>query len=66
MSKTTMPLPEGPFTVTVDGKVERRVHRWEEMQALVNHLRRQHPGSPDRVQAFDRWEQRVDGRPLGD
>jgi hypothetical protein len=56
---------EPPFTVKLDGKVvqEGTRNRWDP-QHVVDHLRRQHPGSPDRVQAFHRWDRRCDGRPL--
>src|SRR5919108_41514 len=45
---------EPPFLVIIDGKIvhEGIRNRWD-AQYIVDHLRPEHPGSPDRVQAFD-------------
>jgi hypothetical protein len=69
MSETDRPNREppfsSPFAVKLDGKVaHENLRTRQEAQSLVDLLRSQHPGAPDRVQAFDRWGRRCDGRPI--
>jgi hypothetical protein len=56
---------EPPFLVAIGGKIvhEGIRNRWD-AQYIVDHLRPEHPGSPDRVKAFDASGRRCDGKPF--